>query len=206
MPDAHLSTADLLRWRDDGAGDRARIVTHLASCAACRQTAAELERDRQADGGPEHFDPRDFVPTGHRAFTPRSGSRARLAWIAAAAAVVVAALWIPTRFGDRSDSTLRGSGAPVTLVRPVGAAVNRGDVVFEWTLQTGVEAVRLTVTTLDGAATPLIERDVSGTRYAPTDEERGRLPPGQTIHWFVDYREAGGTTGTSPAARFTLAP
>ncbi len=206
MADAHLSTADLLRWRDEGAGDRVRIVAHLASCPACRQTAAELERERPADAAPERFDPREFAPVGHRALARRAVSRGRLAWMAAAAALVVAAVWVPVALRDGSGSTLRGGAVPVTLVRPVDTSVARREVAFEWTPATGVEVVRLTVTTLDGAATPLIERDVSGTRYVPTDEERGRLQPGRTIHWFVDYREAGGTTGTSPAARFTLAP
>ena len=130
----------------------------------------------------------------------------RLGWIAAAAALLVAAVWIPAQLWDRSGPTLRGGGAPVTLLRPVDAPVARRDLAFEWRAEAGVEVVRITVTTLDGAATPLIERDVSGTRYVPTDEERGRLQPGRTIHWFVDYRERGGSMGTSPAARFTLAP
>lgn len=206
MADAHLSTADLLRWRDQGAGDRARIVAHLASCSACRLTAAELERERPADAPPARFDPQDFAPAGHRAFRRHGVSRIRLAWMAAAAALVVAAIWIPARLWDGSGSTLRGGQVPVTLVRPVGTSVTVRDLTFEWKPDAGVEVVRLTVTTLDGAATPLIEREVTGTHYAPTAEERGRLRPGQPIHWFVDYREAGGSTGTSPAARFTLAP
>jgi hypothetical protein len=206
MADAHLSTAELLRWRDDGAGDRARIVAHLASCPACRQTAAELERERPAEGEPERFDPRDFAAAGYGAGPRRAVARRRLAWMATAAALVLAAVWVPLMLRDRSDSALRGGAAPVTLVRPVDAKVARKDVAFEWRVTSGVEVVRLTVTTLDGAAAPLLERDVSGTRYVPTDEERARLRPGQTIHWFVDYREAGGATGTSPAARFTLVP
>jgi hypothetical protein len=206
MADAHLSTAELQRWRDEGAGDRAHIVGHLAACPACRQTAADLERDRPADGMPERFDPRDFAPAGYRAGPRQAVSRGRLAWMAAAAALVVGVVSVPLLLRDRPGSTLRGGADAVTLVRPVDTPVARKDVAFEWRVSSGVEVVRLTVTTLDGAAAPLIERDVSGTRYVPTDEERGRLRPGQAIHWFVDYREAGGATGTSPAARFTLAP
>lgn len=49
MADAHLSSAELVAWRDAGTGDRDRIVTHLAACAACRHAAAELERERPAE-------------------------------------------------------------------------------------------------------------------------------------------------------------
>src|SRR5262245_48020190 len=118
MADGHLSNAELLRWRDEGAGDRARIVAHLASCPACRQLAAELERERPADTPPARFDPKEFAPAGHRAFGRRPAG-ARLAWMAAAAALLVAAVWIPARLWDRSGPTLRGGTTPVTLLRPV---------------------------------------------------------------------------------------
>src|SRR5687768_47398 len=100
MSELHLSQSELAGWRDRGEGDRDRIVGHLAACAACRHAAAELERERPLDAGvqPEHFRSRDFVAAGLRAsghLTQGSYVPRRLAYLAAAASLVLAAFIVP---------------------------------------------------------------------------------------------------------------
>ena len=207
MSELHFSRSELAGWRDRGEGDRDRIVGHLAACAACRHAAAELERERPLDAGvqPEHFRSRDFVAAGLRAggrstqgfHVPR-----RLAYLAAAASLVLAVFIVPALLRDGSDSAVRGGGAVVTPVTPVNATVPIDSLTFEWTAGAAAGPLRLVVVALDDAGTPLIDRDVTGTRYEPTADERRRFQAGREYHWFVEYRGAGG--GTSAAARFRL--
>jgi hypothetical protein len=206
MSDAHLSPTELVRWRDHGEGDRDRIVAHLAVCAVCRHAAANLERERPAEAAPARFAPGDFVPAGYRAGPraplPRPAMRA--AYLATAAVIALAVLVVPMWLRQRSDPAFRGATVPVELNRPVASVVDVQELVFEWTAAPGIDRFRLTVVAIDQPSTPLIDRDVTGTRYAPTDEERKRLHAGQSLHWFVEYRGANGVTGTSPAVRFSL--
>jgi hypothetical protein len=206
MSDAHLSTTELVRWRDDGAGDRDRIVGHLAVCAVCRHAAAELEQERPADVAPSRFDPKEFVPAGYRAGARPAAPKTftRLVYVAAAAVVVMAAVLVPAWLRDRADSTVRGGDTAVVLVRPVDATVALSDLAFEWKAEPGFERFRLTVVAVADPGKPVIDREVTATRYVPTDDERRRLSSGQSLHWFVEYRNAAGVVGTSPSARFTL--
>jgi hypothetical protein len=205
MADAHLSASELTRWRDHGEGDRDRIVGHLALCAACRHAAAELERHRPVDGASQ-FEPRDFVAQGYRAGSPaaRSGATRRLVYVAAAAVILLGAVLVPSWWRERSDSALRGGETAVTLVGPVETTVSAQDLAFEWRAESGVDRLRLHVVAIDDPATPLIDRDVNGTRYEPAADERSRLRPGTELHWFIEYRDGGTATGTSPAARFRV--
>jgi hypothetical protein len=206
MSEPHFSRSDLAGWRDDGVGDRDRIVSHLAVCAACRHLAAELERDRPLDIGvvPGRFRPQDFVSIGLRAGAPSTSPPnvlRRLAYLAAAASLVLAAIVVPYWMRE-SETALRGAVAVVALVQPVDATVALETLTFEWKAGDIAGPLRLYVVALDDPATPLIDRDVSGSRYEPTAEERSRLRAGREYHWFVEYR--GGGAGTSPAARFRV--
>jgi predicted anti-sigma-YlaC factor YlaD len=205
MAEAHLSDAELTRWRDHGEGDRARIVAHLALCTSCRHAAAELERHRPVDGGPSQFRPEEFVAHGYAAGSPaRTRLTARLVYFAAAAAVLLGIVLVPSWWRERSDSALRGGETPVTLIGPVDTTVSAQELGFEWRAESGVDRLRLRVVAIDDPAKPLIERDVSGTRYEPAADERSRLQPGSELHWFIEYREGGTATGISPAARFRV--
>lgn len=206
MSDPHLSTTELVRWRDEGAGDRDRIVAHIAACAACRRAAADLERERPAGGAATRFKAEDFVAAGYRTGSAghRSPWRSRAVSLAAAAAILLAVIAVPSLLRDRSNATLRGGDARVVLVGPVDAEIPAQDLAFEWRAEPGVDRIRLTVIAVDQPGTPLIDREVSGSRYAPTDEERARLRTGRPLHWFLEYRDTGGATGTSPSARFSL--
>lgn len=205
MSDAHLSRQELTAWRDAGAGDRDRIVAHLAACAACSAAATDVERDRPVEPRPHRFNPAEFVPRGYRAGTTAAPPWAgRWIWLAATAALLALAV-IPMRLGrdDSPSGAVRGGTPALAPVRPVDVAVAIDELTFEWTgLATGV-GVRLTVVDLDRPAEPLIDRDVEGSRYEPLPEERRRFQPGQSLHWYVEVR--GGTgAGTSPAARFRV--
>lgn len=208
MSEAHLSRAELTDWRDRGEGDRHRIVGHLAACAACRRTAAELERESPLEPGaqPARFRPQDFIAAGARVggrsrrvtLTPR-----RIVYLAAAASLVLAVLVVPTWLGKRSTPGVRGSDAVVVPVSPADITVALDTLVFEWTASAGAGSLRLFAVALDDAGTPIIDRDVAGTRYEPTAEERGRFQPGREYHWFLEYRGGAGG-GTSASARFRL--
>jgi hypothetical protein len=210
MPETHLSRAELTGWRDHGAGDRDRLVAHLAACATCRHLAAELERERPLEPGaqPERFRAQDFVAAGRRAgrASPRSVSTPRhLAYLAAAAGLVLAAVIVPLRLRQSSPSALRGDGAAVVTPRhPADETVAADTLAFEWTAAPNAGTLRLSAVALDDPGTPLIDRDVTGTRYTPTADERSRFRAGREYHWFLEYRGGGAGAGTSAAARFRL--
>jgi hypothetical protein len=206
MADAHLSREELTAWRDEGTGDRDRLVSHLAACAACREAAAEVERDRPADVHPQRFDPADFVASGYRAGQPAAPRMAhRWIWVAATAALLALAVIPLTRPGrdDDQSSAMRGDTQAIVPIRPVDQTVAAGELTFEWKGTGDGERVRLTVVDLGRPSEPLIDREVAGTRYEPLPEERARLQPGQSLHWYVEVR-GGGATRTSPAARFRV--
>lgn len=206
MADGHLSASALQAWRDRGDGDRERIVGHLATCAACRHAAAELERERPlaADVRPTRFDVHEFATAGRRFSIAPPATRGlprRTAYLAAAAAVVLAAIVVPRWWPASTAPSLRGSGTLVDLSAPVGTAVTVDALAFEWTAAPAAGTLRLVVMSLDDVA-PLVDREVSGTRYVLSAEEQRRFRAGRDYHWFVEYRGAG--AGTSPSARFRV--
>jgi hypothetical protein len=124
-------------------------------------------------------------------------------WPAAAAALIVLAvvpLWL-TRM-DRGPDTLRGGTTALVPVRPVNASVSADELSFEWRGASATDRVRLNVVDLDRPDQPLIEREVTGSRYEPTPEERRRFRPGQSVHWYLEAR--GGSGGPSAAASFRV--
>jgi hypothetical protein len=209
MSETHLSRSELVGWRDEGLGDRDRIIAHLADCGPCRHLAAELERERPMEAGasPTRFRPQDFVATGRRAgrSSPQAvNSPRRLGYLAAAASVVLAAVVVPMWLRQSTESALRGGGAVVAPVAPVDRSVAASGLTFEWTAGATAGPLRLVVVALDDAGAPVIDHDVTGTRYTPTADERGRFRAGREYHWFVEYRGAGAGAGVSASARFRI--
>ena len=205
MAERHLTRDELIAWRDGGAGDRARIVTHLAGCEACRGIAAEAERNRPAGQGAAPFDAADFVSRGYRAGITTAAPRPAKRWIwpAAAAALIVLAL-LPvwrTQSDDESD-TMRGGTTALVPIRPMDVTVSVEEISFEWRGASATDRVRLNVVDLDRPDQPLIEREVTGSRYEPTADERRRFRPGQSVYWYVEAR--GGSGGSSAAGRFRV--
>jgi hypothetical protein len=201
--------SELAAWRDDGTGDRDRIVTHLAACGSCRHAAAELEREPPSanDARPARFDVNDFVSAGLQATAPRQRrltGPVRVALLAAATSLVLATFVVPAWFRELSPTTVRGGAEVVTLRNPVDLTVAADSLTFEWTARAEAGSLRLYVVSLDDPGTPLIERDVAGTRYEPASDERRRLQPGREYHWFLEYQGAGAGAGTSGSARFRV--
>jgi hypothetical protein len=210
MPDVqpHLTRDELLVWRDEGQGDRDRIVTHLASCAACRGVAAEIARVHPAEGAiPATFRPADFIAHGERLGPRPSATRIwRLIPVPLAALLLLGVVLLP-RWLDRQsvgDSALRGGDARITLVRPIDVTIPAQDLIFEWQANAELDGGRVNVVDLTAPDAPLIRRDVRGVRYEPSAEERRRLPAGRELRWFVEYQDSRGVTVTSAAGRFTL--
>jgi hypothetical protein len=207
MRDAHLSREELIAWRDRGTGDRDLIVTHLASCGACREVAADVERNRPLQGGPQRFEAGEFAARGYRVGQVSRPSQPAWRWVwAAAAAALVALAVIPVWLSrlDDGPAVVRGGDVGITLVRPVDASVTIEELVFEWTRQVEAEGSRLQVFDLENPSQPIIARDVDGTRYEPTADERARMRRGRTLYWFIEFRNANGVTMTAPAAPFTV--
>ena len=206
MSELHLSRDELIAWRDEGAGDRTRIVAHLAACEACRGIAADVERNRPVDEALPRFDARDFVASGYRAVATATTSRTarRWMWPAAAAALIVLALvpvWL-ARVDDAPD-TLRGNQTALVPVRPVDdVSISADELTFEWRGASATDRVRLNVVDLDQPDQPLIEREITGSRYEPTVDERRRFRSGQSVHWYLEPRSGSG--GPSPTARFRV--
>jgi hypothetical protein len=204
MIDGHLSRAELTTWRDDGLGDRAQIAAHLAACAECRQIAAAIERQR-LDPGATSFDAGSFVERGYRAGGTPIGLRIAYRWWVPAAAAALLAIavmpWWWARSGDRPGA-IRGTSA-IALVRPVEGSVSAADLVFEWTGTAATDRVRLNVVRLERPGEPLIEREVVGSRYEPTPDERRGFQSGASLHWYVE-RLSGAGGETSPSAEFRV--
>jgi hypothetical protein len=204
MPE-HLSRDELIAWRDEGVGDRARIVTHLAACEACRGIAAAVERLRPGSDVATRFDAADFVARGYGAGTTTAAPQSPLRWIlpAAVAALIVLAVvpvWLVR--SDRGPDTVRGNSTALVPVRPVNVSVSVDELAFEWEGSSTNDRVRLNVVDLDRPDQPLIEREVAGSRYEPTPEERRRFRPGQSVHWYLEPR--GGSGAPSAAASFRV--
>jgi hypothetical protein len=116
-------------------------------------------------------------------------------------ALALVPMWL-ARLDDRS-TTMRGETPLLVPVHPMDVAVTPDELTFEWQGTSGTDRVRLNVVSIDRPGEPLIDREVTGSRYEPTSEERRRFQPGQSLHWYVEAR--GGTAGgTSPAARFRV--
>lgn len=204
MPDLHLSRHEIAAWREISRGDRERIVAHLATCAACRGVAADLERNQPADSEPERFRPEDFVARGYQVGQHRSATESarRWPWVAAAAAMIAAVLLPMWMERVEQSSALRGGEAHLELVAPVNVTVPVEKLTFEWKLTSANARVRLNVVDLDRAGEPLIEREVIGLGYEPSADEKRRFRSGQSVHWYVENLSAPG--GSSATARFTV--
>lgn len=125
-------------------------------------------------------------------------------YLATAASLALAVLVVPAWLREPLDTSQRGDGAAVMPLSPKDTSLPAATVTFEWTANDTAGGLRLVVVALDDAGRPAIDREVIGTRYEPTSDERARLQSGRDYHWFVEYRGAGAGAGTSASARFRV--
>ena len=201
----HLTRDELERWRDRGAaGDRDRVLAHLAACEPCRKQYAELVRLPPAP--PSRFDPREFVARGRDAYRESRLAwwRHPAVWIAApavAAAVVVLALLVPRQpplverpAGVRS--TELAAEAPVGEVRAAGA--------FKWSSPFAAARYRLVVRDATGAT--VFTGSAAAEQLTLPAETAARLTPGRYT-WAVEAIDASGSViAASQLQSFTIVP
>ena len=198
---AHLTRDELEQWtRGASPGARGRIVEHLAECDACGAAAAALMAD-MPDAAQDGT--RTLVESGTRVYARVNRGVSR-AWMALAASMVIAvggAVWYAAQ-PDRA--AFRGGVEPaaaLTLAGPSGR-VARDQLTFAWS--PGPGDARLRVFAVGGSPSPVIDRVVPASPYAPTAEERSRLEPGHDHEWFVERRGADGRGLLAPSARFSI--
>jgi len=204
MTDIHLSREDVIAWRDEGRGDRERIVAHLASCASCRHLAAEIERARPAGELPSRFAAADFADAGYRARSRRPGLRSwwrapvPLTAAALAAAALLAVLVLPSRTSAPvpfADDGVRGTS--IHAIAPAGTVPP--PVEFRWASPLTADRFLLEVLDADGrvvySTTVTVERASGDAALARA------LTPGVSYSWRVTALSAAGDALTRSAAR-----
>lgn len=199
----HLTSDELQAWHAGKLDhDRARVVGHLAVCAACAAHLAAIEREAGAEGAPA-VDEAPFRAAGYRAggiSRPATDWR-RLAIAATLVMAVGSAAYLSTRRGSQGV-TRGGNQIEVLPVSPIGEVSAASLTSFSWSGPTA--RARVVVVDVAADSTPLIERTTDGSSVTITDAERGRLVPGHTYHWFVEYRDASGALQSTRTARFSV--
>ena len=198
----HLSDADLLAWRDQGAG-RDRVIDHLAVCDDCGARYAEMIRTRPAGANPTVLRPDAFVGRGRQAWrdaNARSWRWAAAGLAAAAALALVAVVDRPAaRPAGRSEAPIVRGGS-LQAIEPVGDA--RLPLTFRWSSPVEASSYRLEVSD----ATHVV---YAGTTPGDTLEAppalASRLAPGARYSWRIVALDASGEPlAESPAASFVL--
>ena len=203
----HLMREDLVRWRDEGRDDdRARIISHLASCTSCAALYAELIRTAPAKATPVHFDPADFVQRG---YAVRRDSSARAAWssafmswklwagaLSAAAALLLMIVLVPSPRPESSDT--RGTRIELLTPQTPGRPM-----VLEW--KSGIAAASYRVELMD-AAGAVVYQTMTGASHAtlPADV-LAKLAASGSCTWTVTALDADGRPVTASSRRLTFA-
>jgi hypothetical protein len=193
---AHLTSDELVRWRDAGSAmDRERVVTHLAACDACGAAYMTLLDTAPVEAPPAVLRRDDFLSRGtlagggHGRLLGLAGRRLGRPWRAiaglAAAAVLVIALLpglrntLGTRVPTREPDTIRAT--TLLLVAPVGETT----VPFEFTWRSPVQATRYRVDVMDDDRRLLRSLTTNEERAPLTPELQSLLIPGARYQWSV---------------------
>ena len=189
---AHLTSEEIAAYVDDtlSEADCARVKSHLADCAACREEIVSVSRLVEA------------APRSRRRFVAFSA-------IAAVAAVMLVFLVRPSNdSGLTTGGRLRGPQHPaisegVTAVRaiaPVGEQTSNAGIVFAWHPLSPSAAYHLTLTD-----------DQGGKLWvAPTNDTTLQLPKGisllprRSYYWYADVLQEDGSTATTGIISFQV--
>lgn len=198
---------DLSSYLEGGlpAAERERYEEHLSGCRSCRRRL--VEGFDQRSGMETHSVPAD-LQARVRAI-PRRGRPRRLAWAAAAAAVLAAALGLRLYLGttppaEPPSDTLRSSPSSTLLepVAPAAGATLGGDALsFRWTSRVGARSYSLTI--LDAAGGIVYRQTTDQPELTLKGSE---LPTGGTYYWYVTAVLEDGTTLETPSRPFTAGP
>lgn len=201
----HLSDAELLAWRDDGAG-RERVVEHLSVCDECGARYAEMIRTRPATADATVLQPVDFVERGRRVWR-EVNTRARTWRWAAAGLAAAAALTFAVVVERPAHPPAARSEAPVVRggslrpVEPVGEA--RLPLTFHWSSPVDAASYRLEVS---DATHVVYSGTTPGETLAAPPALVSRLTPGERYTWRIVALDASGEPlAESPSASFLLA-
>lgn len=204
MAHEHLTRREIEAWRNEGAGDRARIASQIAGCPTCREVAAEVERAQPPPSAPSRFDPADFRAAGHRAFPPQRpawGAAWGRRWaLAAAAAILIVAVTpvVLQRLAPPESDVLRGGG--LTLLAPAGEVASVDE--FRWVAGFSADTYLLEV--LEARDTVIFSAITRDMRLPVDADLRARLTPG-SYRWRVTARDpAGDAMQRSPPAEFRV--
>jgi hypothetical protein len=199
----HLRRDELLRWRDQAAeSDRARVVSHLAECAACAAAYAELIRTRPAEDGPPVLQPEAFLRRGYSAAGPKPPRVWVRRWAPlAAAAVLAVALAGPLFWQSRVEQQPTLRGAELQELGPSGDV--RPPFEFRW--RAPGAAARYLVEVYDGDRRLIWRGETRAEPLAASEELLRRLRPDTEYRWLVTALDARGQTlAVSPLTPFRL--
>jgi hypothetical protein len=183
-----LTRDDLERWWTRGdAADRDRIFAHLAECDACIVRYGALMDARPAETPP--LTPvADAVPLGLRVPDAqpadawrRSGRAWQFAALGAAAALVLAIVFLPARDSQPPvpDSAVRATR--LTLIAPIGTVAIPAE--LRWVSPIAASHYRVEIH--DAAERELYAATIEGERLSLPDDLQRLLQPGQEYRWRV---------------------
>lgn len=178
----HLDAADVARYVDGQAPPdlRARVQSHMAHCAECRDEVLEVLRTAP----------------------PRTAATARRVWVPAiaAAAVLVIAVW-PR--GERVAPNIHREGAITATIAPRAIApsgVTRGSIALTWAQVPNAD--RYVARVFDGRGDVVWERQTNDTTI-PVPDSIVRL--NEPYFWKVDAHTGFGRSVSSDLTEFTRA-
>lgn len=202
---AHLTPRDLQAWHAGELDqDRARVIGHLATCAACAEQLAAIERE--ADGN-EQETATEMAP--FRDAGVRAGAIARPAafdWRRLGmAAVLVLAVGSAAYYSMRGDGAGPDRGttpAAVTLTAPSGEVAGPDSLRFTWV--GSVPQARVIIIDLASGSEPVVDRAVTGNVLELDAADRAKLVAGKTYRWFIEYRDSTGVLHSTATMQFSV--
>jgi len=177
---------------------RAAIEAHFADCDECRRALILLQglEDQEEEPAPREW----TAPTRKRSWH---------SWAAAAAAVILGALFVlplteqlPLGEGGAPVYRSLGSGGPGPLHPAAGDLVDRDDVFFSWTPVEGADGYRVRVWSAGTGF--VLEFDVSGGQTeAGWPGDADPAPAGELV-WRVRALSLDRTIAESPPVPFEI--
>jgi predicted anti-sigma-YlaC factor YlaD len=205
----HLSADELKAWYERGsAGDRARVVAHLAECDACRRALSMLAVTAEPEARTPAITAAEAIPQGYVAQTPQQSEGAgwwswlRPAYGLAAAAVVVLAvvMWSSTPRPDDGGDVVRSS--ELLAVSPGGSATT---LEFRWDSPFAAARYRLAVR--DASGTVVFSGETTASSMNIDATARPRFATMVEYSWTVSALDASGEViAESKPRTFTYQP